>query len=94
MSNIGLGLDVRLRDVLHVFVLCIHVVYVTCWIAAAVFGEVAYLSTVEARSLGVWSLIVGLSLDIRGVIIFWLGHVCVSIVTLVLASVVWGPGPR
>jgi hypothetical protein len=54
----------------------------------------AYLSAVEARSFGSWSLIVGLSLDVCGVAIFWLGRVCVSVVALVLASVVWGSGPR
>jgi hypothetical protein len=42
----------------------------------------------------VWLLIVGLSLDVRGVVIFWLGSVRVGIVTLVLLLVVWGSGPR
>ena len=79
---------------MHVFVFCVHVVYVTGWVALAVFGEVAHLSTVEAGSFGVWSLIIGLSLDVCGVVILWLGRVCVGIVTLVLASVVWGSGPR
>jgi hypothetical protein len=55
---------------------------------------VAYLSTVEARSLGAWSLIVGLSLDICGIVIFWLGRICVGVVALVLASIVWGSGSR
>jgi hypothetical protein len=94
VSNIGLGLDVWLGDVLHVFVFCVHVVYVARWVAAAVFGEVAHLSTVEAGSLGVWPLVVGLSLDVRGIVILWLGHVCVGVVALVLTLVVWGSGPR
>jgi hypothetical protein len=59
----------------------------------AVFGEMAHLSTVEARSFGAWSLIVRLSLDVCGVVVFWLGHISVSIVALVLASVVRSPGP-
>ena len=53
-----------------------------------------YLSTVEAGSLGAWSLIIGLSLDVCGIVVFWLSHVRVSVVALVLASVVWGPSPR
>jgi hypothetical protein len=60
----------------------------------AVLGEVPYLSTVEAGSLGAWSLIIGLSLDVCGIVVFWLSHVRVSVVALVLASVVWGPSPR
>ena len=32
--------------------------------------------------------------DICNIVIFWLGHVCVDVVALVLVSVVWGPGPR
>jgi hypothetical protein len=55
---------------------------------------VAYFSTIEAGSLGARSLIVVLPLDVRGVVVFRLGHVCVGVVALVLASVVWGPGPR
>jgi hypothetical protein len=37
---------------------------------------------------------IGLSLDVHGIVIFWLGRVCVGIVALVLALVVWGSGPR
>jgi hypothetical protein len=93
VSNVGLGLDVRLGNVSHVLVFRVHVVYVARWVATAVSGEVAYLSTVEAGSLGAWPLVVGLPLDVCGVVIFWLGHICVDIVALILASVVWGSGP-
>jgi hypothetical protein len=93
MSNIGLGLDVWLGNVSHVFVFGIHVIDVTRWVALAVFGEVAYLSTVEAGSLGTWSLVVGLPLDVCGIVVFWLGCVHVGIVALILASVIRGPGP-
>jgi hypothetical protein len=55
---------------------------------------VAYLSTVEAGSLGAWLLVVGLSLDVCGVVVLWLGCIHVGVVALVLASVIWGPGPR
>jgi hypothetical protein len=55
---------------------------------------VAHFSTIEAGSFGAWSLIVGLSLDVCGVVVFWLGHICVGVVALVLASIVWGSGPR
>jgi hypothetical protein len=54
----------------------------------------AHLSTVKAGSLGTWSLIIGLSLDVRGIVIFWLGCVCIDVVALILASVVRGSGPR
>jgi cytochrome c oxidase subunit IV len=54
----------------------------------------AYLSTIEAGSLGAWSLIVGLSLDVCGVVVFQLGHVCVSVVALVLASIICVRLPR
>jgi hypothetical protein len=94
VSNVGPGLDVRLRDVLHVFVFRVHVVDVAGWVAAAVFSEVTYFSTVEARSFRAQSLITGLSLNIRGIVVFWLGCVHVGVVALVLASVVWGSGPR
>jgi hypothetical protein len=94
VSNVGLGLDVRLRDVLHVFVFCIHVVDVAGWVAVAVFSEVTYFSTVEARSFRAQSLITGLSLNICGIVVFWLGCVHVGVVALVLVSVVWGSGPR
>jgi hypothetical protein len=55
---------------------------------------VAYFSTIEAGSLGAQSLIVVLPLDVRGVVVFRLGRVCVGVVALVLVLVVWGPGPR
>jgi hypothetical protein len=94
VSNVGSWCDIRLRDVSHVFVFGVHVVDVTCRIAAAISCKVACLSTVEAGSFGAWSLIVGLALNICGVVIFWLGCVCVGIVALILVLVVWGPGPR
>jgi hypothetical protein len=55
---------------------------------------VAYLSTVKTGSFRAWSLAIGLSLDACGVAVFWLGHVCVCVVALVLASVIQGSGPR
>jgi hypothetical protein len=54
---------------------------------------VAYLFTVKAQSFWAWTLIVRLSLDVRCIVILQLGRICVGIVALVLASVVWGPGP-
>jgi len=94
MSNIGLGLDVRLGNVSHVFIFGVHVVDVTQQVAAAVLGEVAYFSTVEARSFRARSLITGLPLNIHGVVVFWLGCVRVGVVALVLTSVVWSSGSR
>jgi hypothetical protein len=94
VTNIGSWCDIQLRNVSHVFVFSIHVVDVTRWVAAAILGEVAYLPTVKTRSSRVWVLVVRLSLDVRGIVVFWLGRVCVGIVALVLASVIWGSGPR
>jgi hypothetical protein len=55
---------------------------------------VAYFSTIKARSFRAWLLVVGLSLDVCGVVVFRLGSVHVGIVALVLALVIWGSGPR
>jgi hypothetical protein len=60
----------------------------------AISGKVTYFPTVKAWSFRVWLLMIGLSLDVHGIVIFWLGRICVGIVALVLASVVWGSGPR
>jgi hypothetical protein len=53
---------------------------------------VAYLAAIETGSFGSRSLIARLSLDVCGVVILRLGRVCVGIVALVLASVIWGSG--
>ena len=53
-----------------------------------------YLSAVEAWSFGAWLLIVGLTLDVCSIVIFWLGRICIGVVALILASVVRGSGPR
>jgi hypothetical protein len=42
----------------------------------------------------VWSLVIGLPLNVCGVVVLWLGCIRVGIVALVLALVVWSPGPR
>jgi hypothetical protein len=94
VTNVGSWCDIWLRDVSHVFIFGVHVVDVTRWVAAAILGKVAYLSTVKTGSFGVWSLVIGLSLDVCGVVVFRLGSVRVGIIALVLASVIWGPGPR
>jgi hypothetical protein len=94
MPNVGSWCDIWLRDVSHVFIFGVHVIDVARWIAAAVLGEMAHLSAIEARSFRAWSLIVRLSLNIRGVVVFRLDCVHVSVVALVLASIVWGPGSR
>jgi hypothetical protein len=54
----------------------------------AIFGEVAYFSTIEAWSFQAWSLIVGFPLDVCGIVVLWLSGVRVGIVALILASVV------
>jgi hypothetical protein len=91
--NIGSWCDIWLGNVSHLFVFSVHVVDVTRWVAAAILGEVAYLSTVKTGSFGAWSLIIGLSLDVCGVVVFRLGSVCVGVVASVLASVIWCSGP-
>jgi hypothetical protein len=93
VPNVGSGLDVQLGNVSHVFIFHVHVAYVARWVASAVFGKMAHLPTVEAGSFGACSLIAGLSLGVCGVVIFWLDRVCVNVVALVLASVIWSPGP-
>jgi hypothetical protein len=91
--NIGLRLDVQLGNISHIFVFGVHVVYVARQVATAVFGEVAHLSTVKAGSFWAWLLVVGLSLDVRGIVVFWLGCICVDVVALVLASIIGSSGP-
>jgi hypothetical protein len=59
-----------------------------------VLGEVAHFSTVETGSLGARSLVIGLSLEVCGVVVLWLGCVHVGIVALVLASVIRGSSLR
>ena len=54
----------------------------------------AYLSTVKTGSSGAWSLVIGLSLDVCGIVVFQLGSVRVGVVALVLTSVIWGSGSR
>jgi hypothetical protein len=60
----------------------------------AILGEVTYLSTVKTGSFGAWLLVIGLSLDACGVVVFRLGSVHVGVVALILASVIWGSGPK
>jgi hypothetical protein len=89
MPDVSLWCDVRLGNVPHIFVFGVHIVDVTRGVAAAVFSEVSYLATVEARPLRTWPLIIGLSLSACCIAIFRLGRVHVSIVALVLSSVIW-----
>jgi hypothetical protein len=94
VPDVGSWYDIRLRDILHVFIFGIHVIDVARWVAATVLGEVTHFSAVEAWSFRAWSLIVGLSLNVHGVVVFRLDRVHVDVVTLVLVSVVCSPGPR
>jgi hypothetical protein len=84
--------EVRLGNLLHVFVDGIHIVDVGRLLALAVFGEMPHLSAVEAWTFRAFGLVVLLYWYLRHIAVLRLGEVGVRVVVLVLSSVIGGPG--
>jgi hypothetical protein len=80
--------DAWLRDMLHVFIDCVHVVDAGGWATAAVFCEVSYLSAVEAGSLRASGFIVLLYWGVCHLGVLRLGGVRVGVVALILSPIV------